>query len=120
MDKLLDASFQKDSAAVQSACEDILLGHSAQLKAVRDQVEEVHQLKDYINTTEFQGLDDHEKKLALVASMHSQQKQVVEDGSRQARELIKAYNEIMLQMSAQCAEWAEVLTRLEAATDKGK
>ncbi len=116
LEKLLDPSFQKNSAATQSAREDLLLGYSAQLEATSEQVEKLHQLKDYVNTTEFQGLETHEKKLASVASMHNQQEQLVEeDISRQARELMKAYSQIMLQLSAQRVEWEEELSRLEAA-----
>ena len=118
LERLLDPAFQKNSAVTQSAREDLLLGYSAQLEAASGQVEELHQLKDYVNTTEFQGLDAHEKTLASVASVHSQQEQAVQDISQQAQELMKAYSQIMLQLSAQRVEWAEELTRLEAAKAK--
>lgn len=104
----------KTSQLSESAKEDLLIGYVGQVKAVSDQVQELQQLKDYVNTTEFQGLDAHEKKLALVADTHSQQEQEVEGISRQAQELMKAYNQIMLQLSAQCVQWRENLTQLES------
>ena len=79
-------------------------------------VDDLHKLKDYINTTEFQGLDTHEKKLAAVSHKHSQQEQAVEEISHQARELMKAYNQITLQLSAQCIEWDRELSQLETQT----
>lgn len=77
-------------------------------------VEDLQRLKDYINTTEFQGLEAHERRLASVASTHSQQEMAVEEVSQQARELMKAHSLITLQMSAQCIKWQEDLDQLES------
>ena len=77
-------------------------------------MEELQQLKDYINTTEFQGLDSHEKKLAAIANVHCHHEQKIEEISHQARELLKVYNQIILQLSAQCVEWEEKLTQAES------
>ena len=84
-----------------------------QLEPVVGSVEELHRLKDYINTTEFQGLEAHERRLASVASVHSQQEMAVEEMSQQAGEIMKAYSLITLQMSAQCVKWGEDLDKLE-------
>ena len=113
LEKLLDPSYMKTSRVSREAKEDLLLGYVSQVEAVSGQVDELQQLKDYVSTTEFQGLDAHEKKLATVARVHSQQEQSVEDISRQARELMKAYNQITLQLSAQCIEWGSRLDQAE-------
>lgn len=113
LEKFLDPSFSKTSSVSQTAKEDLLLGYMGQVEAMSGHVDQLQRLKDYINTTEFQGLDAHEKTLAAVARTHSQQEQEVEEISRQARELMKAYNQITLQLSAQCIEWERELTQLE-------
>lgn len=112
LEKFLDPSFTKTSVS-QRAREDLLIGYVGQLRAVSAQVDELQKLKDYINTTEFQGLDAHEKKLAAVSHTHGQQEQEVEEISHQARELLKAYNQITLQLSAQCVEWERELSQSE-------
>ena len=112
LEHLLDPAFVKTQAS-QEAKEDLLVGYVAQLQAVTGKLEELQQLKDYVNTTEFQGLDMHEKKLAGVANVHSQQELVVEDISRQTQGLLKAYSDIILQLSAQCVTWGEQVAKLE-------
>lgn len=97
----------------QAAKEELLLGYVGQIEAMSGHVDQLQRLKDYINTTEFQGLHTHEKTLAAVARTHSQQEEEVEAISRQARELMKAYNQITLQLSAQCIEWQQELAQLE-------
>ena len=113
LEKFLDPSFGKTSLVSQAAREELLLGYVGQLRAVSGQVDELQKLKDYINTTEFQGLDAHEKKLAAVSRTHCQQEQAVEEISCQARELLKTYNQITLQLSAQCIEWERELSQSE-------
>lgn len=109
LEKLLNPSFGKTSQVTQGAKEDLLLGYVRQVETVSGPVEQLQRLKDYINTTEFQGLEAHEKELAAVSRTHSQQEQAVEEITRQARELMKAYNQITLQLSAQCIEWDKQL-----------
>lgn len=113
----MDPNFVKNirtGAAVPSAREDLLVSYVDQVKALGEQVEELQQLKDYVNTTEFQGLEAHEKRLATVANIHSQQEQKLEQMTEEAQRLVKVYNEIMLQLSAQCMEWGEELARRES------
>lgn len=113
LEKLLDPTFNNTSQVSQSAKEDLLLGYVSQVEAASAQFDQLQILRDYINTTEFQGLDSHEKKLAAVSRTHSQQEQAVEEISHQARELMKAYNQITLQLSAQCIEWERELSQLQ-------
>lgn len=115
LEKFLDPAYNKSTSRLtQDAKEDLLLGYTGKVEAVSRQVDQLQSLKDYVNTTEFQGLDAHERKLAAVAHTHGQQEQAVEEASCQARELMKTYNQIMLQLSAQCIEWDRELARLEA------
>ena len=75
----------------------------------------MHQLKDYVNSTECQGLEAHEKRLARVAAVHLEQEARVEEIARQSQELMEGYRKLMLQLSAQCVQWDEVLGQHEAA-----
>ncbi len=120
LERYLDPAFSKTSAMSPAAREDLLLGYVGQIQAVIGQVDELLGLKDYVSTTEFQGLEAHEKKLAAVSQVHSQQEQAMADISHQARELMKAYNEITSQLSAQCIEWNHKLSQLQAEKDSSK
>lgn len=114
LERLLDPAFVKNAqAASQSAKEDLLVGYTEQLKLMSGKAEELQQLKDYINSTEFQGLDSHESQLAVVANKHGQREREVEELSQQTQELVKAYSQLMLQLSAQCVEWGEQVAKLE-------
>ena len=114
LEQVLDPNFIKTTQMTQSSKEDLLLGYTGQIKAVSQQVEELQQLKDYVNTTEFQGLDSQEKQLNGIANMHNQQELKIEEIFQQAQKLVKAYNQIILQLSAQCVEWGEKLSQLES------
>lgn len=100
-------------AAQCSAKEDLLVGYVKQLEMVTNvaQVEELQQLKDYVNTTEFQGLESHEKQLAGVVGRHAEQERTVEELAGKVQALLKTYYQIMLQLSAQCVAWDEDLDR---------
>ena len=76
---------------------------------------QVHQLKDYINSTECQGLETHEKQLAKVAATHLEQEATVAALTQQTHSLMENYRKIMLQLSAQCVQWDETLQQHEAA-----
>ena len=77
-------------------------------------VDEIQSHKDYLNSTEFQGLDNHEKKLAAATRVHTQQEMQVETLSTQIRDLAHTYHRIILQLSAQCIEWDELLSKQES------
>ena len=77
-------------------------------------VDEIQSHKDYLNTTEFQGLDNHEKKLAAATRLHTQQEVQVETLSTQIRDLTHTYHRMILQLSAQCVEWNEMLSEHES------
>lgn len=110
---MLDPDFGKATPPSQAAIEDLLVSYVDKLKVVNEKVEELQQLKDYINSTEFQGLVRHEKRLAEVAGVHSQQEQAVGDISHQAQRLVKMYGEVILQLSAQCVTWEEEVAKIE-------
>ena len=75
----------------------------------------MHQLKDYINSTECQGLEGHERNLARVAAKHLELEALVADLTRQSQALMEGYRKLMLQLSAQCVQWDES-PRLREAT----
>ena len=91
---------------------ELLLSYAKQLQPLVEKMDDILQLKDYLNTTEFQGLDHQEKKLAAVATAHVQQELQVEDISRQLKDLTESYQKIVLQLSSQCVEWDEAVSRL--------
>ena len=75
---------------------------------------QVHQLKDYINSTECQGLETQEKKLAAVAATHLEQEASMAELTRRTHALMEGYRRIMLQLSAQCVQWDEAVREREA------
>ena len=113
LEQFLDPNFIITMSS-QSSKEDLLLGCMTQVEAVKEQGDELIRLKDYVNTTEFQGLEGHEKKLGVVASTHNQQERAMEEIARKAQELVKVYNQVLLQLSAECVEWGEQVARLES------
>ena len=114
LEKVLSPEYTSYLKLSEDSKAELLLGYQEQLEPLSKQVDEVQKLKDYLNTTEFQGLDNQEKKLAAVASVHSQQELQVEALSKQIRGLMQAYHKIVLQLSAQCVEWDETVSRLES------
>ena len=76
---------------------------------------QVHQLKDYINSTECQGLEGHERNLSRLAAVHVEQEARVAEITRQSHDLMEGYRKLMLQLSAQYVQWDESLRQYEAA-----
>lgn len=113
LEKLLAPGYINSLKVSEEEKRELFLGYANQLKPFCEQVEDVQKLKDYLNATEFQGLDDLEKKLAAIARTHTQEEQAMEEVGRQIKELLETYQKIMLQLSAQCVSWGETLDRLE-------
>ena len=115
LEKMLDPNFGKNNntPASEAAVEDLLVGYMDKLKVAYEKMDELQQLKDYINSTEFQGLVRHEKTLAGVAGVHSQQEQEVGDISYQAQRLVKLYGQVTMQLSTQCVTWEEEVRKIE-------
>ncbi len=107
LEKALDPTYLSNLKLTDSAKTDLLIGYTAQLTDLSKPIEELQRLKDYLNVTEFQGLEEHEKKLLSVAILHSQQERLVEQLTGQVHQLLSAYSRIMLQLSAQLVEWGE-------------
>ena len=114
LEKLLAPGYVSSLKVTEDEKRELFLGYANQLKPFCDQVDDIQKLKDYLNVTEFQGLDDLEKKLAAIARTHVQEEQTVEEVGRQTKRLLETYQKIMLQLSAQCVAWGETLDRLEA------
>ncbi len=114
LEKLLNPEYASYLRLTEDSKSELLLGYLAQLEPLASQVEEIQRLKDYVNRTEFQGLEGHERRLAAVAGTHTQQEAAVEALSRQLMGLMEGYQKIMLQLSAQCVEWDEQVARLES------
>ena len=114
LEKLLAPGYMNSLKVTEDEKRELFLGYANQLKPFCEQVDDVQKLKDYLNVTEFQGLDDLEKKLATTAQTHVQEEQSVEEVGRQTKKLLETYQKIMLQLSAQCVAWGETLDRLEA------
>lgn len=114
LEKLLNPDYFNSLKVSEDEKRELFLGYARQLKPFCEQVEHVQKLKDYLNVTEFQGLDDLEKKLSSIARTHVQEEQTVEEVGRQTKALLETYQKIVLQLSAQCVAWGEMLDRLEA------
>lgn len=114
LEKLLAPGYVNSLKVTEDEKRELFLGYAKQLKPFCEQVDDVQKLKDYLNVTEFQGLDDLEKKLAAIARGHVQEEQSVEEVGSQTKKLLETYQKIMLQLSAQCVAWGETLDRLEA------
>ena len=114
LEKFLAPGYINSLKVTEDEKRELFLGYANQLKPFCDQVDDVQKLKDYLNVTEFQGLDDLEKKLADVAWTHIQEEQTAEEVGRETKKLLETYQKIMLQLSAQCVAWGETLDRLEA------
>ncbi len=114
LEKLMTSEYASYLKLTEDSKSELLFGYTAQLEPLAERLEEIQKLKDYVNTTEFQGLEGHEKRLAAVANTHTQQEMAVEVLSRQLTNLMEGYQRIMLQLSAQCVEWDEQVSRLES------
>ena len=114
LENVLAPEYSQQLKLTEDTKRELLMGQVSQLRQFSERMEEVHHLKDYINSTECQGLEGHEKKLASVAAAHSEQDARVQELARQARELMEGYRQLMLQLSSQCVQWDEVLRKHEA------
>lgn len=115
LESVLAPEYSQQLKLTEDAKRELLVGQVAQLRQFSELMDEVHHLKDYINSTECQGLEGHEKKLVSVAATHSEQDAQVQELARQTRELMEGYRQLMLQLSSQCVQWEEVLRKHEAA-----
>ena len=127
LESLVSPEYVQGLKTTESARTELLCTQVEQLKQLTDRIEEVrkhfsssryiflqvHQLKDYINSTECQGLETHERKLAGVAATHLEQEANVADLTRQTHSLMEGYRKLMLQLSAQCIQWDEALAQRE-------
>ena len=118
LEKLLSPDYANSLKVSEDEKRELFVGYARQLKPFCEQVEDVQKLKDYLNTTEFQGLDDLEKKLASVAKTHTQEEQTMEEVGEQVKTLLETYQKIVLQLSASCVTWGETLDRLESQAHK--
>ncbi len=107
LEKVLDPNYLSNITLSDSAKSELLLGYATQLKDLSKPIEELQKLKDYLNVTEFQGLEAQERKLTSVATVHAEQELTVEGLTLQVHQLLSAYSRIMLQLSAQLVEWGE-------------
>lgn len=114
LDKVLDPKYISNLKLSDSAKSELLLGYASQLQHLSKPIKELQQLKDYLNLTEFQGLDNHEKNLAPIAKVHSEQELQMESISHQVTELMSSYSKLVLQLSAQLVECGETVSRLES------
>ena len=114
LEKLLRPEYSSQIKLTEDSKSELLLSYSTQLKSFSKHIEELKHLKDYLNSTEFQGLDSHEKKLATIAGVHAQQEVQLEEISKQVHDLMQTYSRVVLQLSAQCVEWERTLSQLES------
>ena len=112
LEQILKPNFLEETRSSQRAEENLLICYADQLGSVApsSQVEELQQLKDYVNSTEFQGLENHEKKLNKVTGRQGEQERELEKLTEEVQDLMKNYYQIMLQLSAQCVIWQEELS----------
>lgn len=117
LERILHPDFFLNASSSESsrdrAKENLLICYAQQLESdmPTSQVEEIQQLKDYVNSTEFQGLENYEKKLSQVVGRQGEQERELEKLTEDVQGLLKTYYQIMLQLSAQCVVWREELER---------
>ena len=113
LEKMLAPQYSQRLKLTEDAKKELLVGQVSQLQQFSEKMEEVRHLKDYINSTECQGLESHEKNLARVAASHAEQDTTVQELTQQTGTLMEAYRRLVLQLSAQCVEWDELLRQYE-------
>ena len=115
LEKVLDPNYATAFKLNDSAKQELLLCYADQLQKYQQDIEDLLFLKDSLNSSSFQGLGAEEKTLSKIASGHIQQETEVAELTSHVHKFIDSYTKFLLQLSAQCVQWDEIVTQLETA-----
>lgn len=115
LEKVLDPNYATAFKLNDSAKQELLLCYAEQLQKYQQDIEDLLFLKDSLNSSSFQGLGAEEKTLSKIASGHIQQEEEVAELTSHVHKFIDSYTKFLLQLSAQCVQWDEIVTQLETA-----
>ena len=92
---------------------ELLVTYATQLSGLCKDLDQLKGANEFLNTSEFRGLDNHEKALAGIARRHTQQEADLQALVQRSKDVLNAYQKAMFQISTQCVVWDELLTTLE-------
>lgn len=92
---------------------ELLVTYAGQLSSLCKDLDQLKDANEFLNTSEFRGLQNHEKALARIARRHTQQEADLQALAQHTKDVLNAYQKAMFQISTQCVAWDELLTTLE-------
>ena len=97
----------------EDAKAELLVTYANQLSGLCKDLDQLRGANEFLNTSEFGGLEKHEKVLAGIARRHTQQEAELQALTQRSKDVLNAYQKAMFQISTQCVVWDELLTTLE-------
>lgn len=113
LERILDPKYLNSLKLNESATQELLLCYADQLHKYQQDIDDLHQLKDAINSMSLQGIETTEKSIAQLSSVHIQQEEKVAQLATCVQSFLDSYSKFLLQVSSQCVKWDETLTQLE-------
>lgn len=113
LERILDPTYLRSLNLNAPAKKELLLYYVEQLQKYQNDIDDLQLLKETVNTTSYQGTEAVEKDLSQLAATHVQQEDEVVGLTSRVHLFIDQYTKLILQLSAQCVEWDEVVTQLE-------
>ena len=92
---------------------ELVIGQASRLAPLCARLEAARGAREFLNTSEFRGLDGHERSLSAAARAQAAQEQEVRDLARQTRGLLDTYYKFVQEVSRRFVACDEQLARLE-------
>ena len=112
LEALLDTELTSAKLSEDAKAE-LLVAYAAQLKGLCKDLDQLRGANEFLNTSEFRGLENHEKALAGIARRHTQQEAELQAIVQRSKDVLNAYQKATFQISTQCVVWDELLSTLE-------
>ena len=93
---------------------EVVLHQSEEIEKMASQLAKVKELKDNINSENFQGIEEVERKLVSLSKVHVSQQHVTAEMSKEVAELLANYNMIIEDLCQKFVEWDQLLTKMES------
>ena len=93
---------------------EVVIHQTEEIEKMASQLSKVQELKGSINSENFQGIEEVEKKLVPLSKVHISQQHTAEKVSREVAELLSNYNVIVEGLSQKFMEWDSLLTKMES------
>ena len=93
---------------------EVVLHRAEEIEKMASQLAKVQELKDNINSENFQGIEEVEKKLVPLSKVHISQQHIAEEMSKEVAELLANYNLIVEGLSQKFMEWDSLITKMES------